>query len=91
MAAFRGRSLLRGFVCAGSGGIVGCCASCSVTLIVARSACFGGLVSWNWGIALAIEVSGVPALRGGGGGSFTKECGIYEVVCIFRFVDARED
>lgn len=56
--------------------MVGRCASCSVTLTVASSTCFGGIVSFNCGIALAIEVSGVPALRGGGGGSFTKEYGV---------------
>jgi len=44
---------------------------CSADLVPSASydpVCFGGLVSFNRGIAEAIEVSGTPAFLGGGGG-----------------------
>lgn len=60
------------------------CACCCVAPM-----CGGGLVSLTAGTAaLAMELSGIPALRGGGGGtgSESSECGRYAVaVWSFRF------
>jgi hypothetical protein len=46
-------------------------------------------MSWNCGIPPAIDVSGMPVFRGGGGTS--NDRGLYAVlVCILRFDDVRE-
>ena len=47
-------------------------------------------MSLTWGTVPAIDVSGMPTFRGGGG-SERREYGWYaELVCIFRFEDMRE-
>jgi hypothetical protein len=105
MAAFRARSFGLGFARVCADGAVGFdfCASCSVTLMLdvcsagvsdstsCCPVCFGGRVSLTCGIAPAIDVSGIPVFRGGGGW-VSKEYGWYAVlVCIFRFEHIREE
>ncbi len=54
--------------------------------------CFGGLRLFKCGIPPAIEESGAPAFRGGGGGAESREYGWYAVlVCILRFDDICDD
>src|SRR6187402_1317439 len=104
MAAFRARSLGRGLTRVCWEVDFGICASLSVTLMLIFSpagfcaatsycpGCCGGLVSLTCGMLLAIEVSGMPAFRGGGGGWESREYGWYAVlVCIFRFEDICND
>jgi hypothetical protein len=73
-------------------------ASCSVTLTCGDTPndrsyslrASGGLVSFTCGIVPAIEVSGTPAFRGGGGRFGSRDEGWYAVlVWIFRFDDMR--
>jgi len=102
IAAFRGRSFGRGLgdVCVVVAFVdLDFCASCSGMLIfsdgssnrISFCAASGGRVSFTCGMCglfvPAIEVSGIPVLRGGGGGDW-REYGVYAVlVCIFRFED----
>ena len=47
-------------------------------------------MSWTRGIELAMDVSGMPVFRGGGGPT-SRDRGLYAVlVCIFRFDPVRE-
>lgn len=92
MAAFLGRSLdLLGFENDISSTGLGVCASVSDTLTLDFSSLFigdgrisspficGGRVSLNLGNALAIELSGTPRFRGGGGEMLSSDWGRYAV------------
>ena len=67
---------------------LGFCALASVRLMLTAPPCdwlscwpvnLGGLVSFNSGIPPAMDVSGTPVFRGGGGGSVLGVCGRWTV------------
>jgi hypothetical protein len=71
--------------------MLGFCSATRSNLTSYCPVCFGGLVSLTWGMPPAMEVSGMPVFRGGGGWG-SKELGWYAVlVCIFRFEDIWEE